>query len=248
MQRKGKLMESSRSMHRPVVQVARHARRLALGLLAALCLTGSPANAVTVGLGPDFGLSVGVGCLSTDFFCSLAPNFTLSATAPASGTLTVLPGTLGPGTAALSLLLPSATFTGSFDGITSVVFTNVALVAIGWPVVVTGADITDTASVVGTVTGTFEQFAGAISVGGPQAFNEMSTFSTLSCLPPFAGQCGFIVGSAFPRDLTLSVGQGAAADHDFELTFNLVVPEPATASLFALGLGLSLLARRRSLS
>jgi hypothetical protein len=79
---------------------------------------------------------------------------------------------------------------------------------------------------------------------GPAAFGDATvSFSGLNCLLVSGeGQCGLTVGGfAASADFSLDVD---AVDHDVVQVFNVIVPEPGTFALVALGL-LGLATRRR---
>ena len=66
--------------------------------------------------------------------------------------------------------------------------------------------------------------------------NEVLQATNLGCPVSGVGQCGFSLAA---RDFQLTLGTANAALHDVTWTFNLVVPEPSTALLVAVGLCLT---------
>jgi hypothetical protein len=81
----------------------------------------------------------------------------------------------------------------------------------------------------------------------------MVEFGSLNCSATLTGQCGFTVGFAdtasYPG-LHLDIGEtiiNPAEDYEFVWTFNVIIPEPSTATLLGLGLvGLGVTRRRRA--
>jgi len=136
---------------------------------------------------------------------------------------------------------------GAFDGVDKIVFSNLTFDVTDWAAIAFGGSIAGV-STTGSVSGTYEQFLGAVSVAGPTAFGPVDvTFSSLNCDDSLTGQCGFTVGFT-PTELLLDVGTTeGGSEHEFIFTFNVTVPEPSTATLLGLGLvGLGSLRRRRA--
>ncbi|MBW2288463.1 MAG: PEP-CTERM sorting domain-containing protein [Deltaproteobacteria bacterium] len=140
---------------------------------------------------------------------------------------------------------------GAIDGVDKLVFTNLVFDVDDWAAVQFGGSIAGVATT-GTVRGTYEQFLGNASVGGPTNFGTVLLpitvgYGSLNCADSLTGQCGFTMGFDAP-ELNLNVGTtGGGAPYEFVWTFNVIVPEPSTASLLGLGLvGLASLRRRRA--
>lgn len=188
------------------------------------------------------GLAESDACLSGTS-CVTAATFSLDPPTPTKTTTGSIDfaGT----TAVISLFVPAYTMTGSSGSVTALDFTDVtysATVSIsvtdlgGGTVSITQSGV----ALDGSVSGTYAQTGGP----GAAAFSDLTvSFSGLNCLLfSGTGQCGLTVGG-FPTaaDFALDVD---GVDHDVVQLFNVIVPEPGTAALLALGLlGLGL--RRR---
>lgn len=209
---------------------------LAMGLLL---LAGGSASATSFSYTVvNGGLDDGHACLSSAGTCSTSSTFEIGPTDsfPISGYFTYddVADTID-----IDITLATATMFGSHDGITEVIFTSVNYVVSDIPVFVAAGGSIFAGTNTGTVTGTYEQSDGTITVVGPDAINELSTiFSAFSCSNLDAvGLCGFTVGGS--RDFALNVGEtgfGDSTDFVHTFNFNVVIPEPASASLLALGL------------
>ncbi|MFT5443888.1 MAG: hypothetical protein ACI8W3_002939 [Myxococcota bacterium] len=138
----------------------------------------------------------------------------------------------------IDLTLTSAAMSGSHDGVAEVIFSSVNYVVNDMGVALAFGNQLFGASQSGSIAGFYEQFNGG-SVVGPGAIDPMTAiYTAFSCANLDAiGTCGLTVGAS--RDFTLNVGTSGSGDPtDFIQTFNfnVVVPEPASASLLTLGL------------
>ena len=183
------------------------------------------------------GLAQSFACTSGANPCSGSPDFSLNPPTPvkpATGSISFTPTT-----ATILLTVPTYTMTGFAAGVTALDFSSVAYSA---TILVTtiGGNINQTPGIaIGSVSGTYDQIGGP----GPGPFSDATvSFSNFSCLlVSGSGQCGFNVGSAnATADFALDVN---GSPHDVVQTFNVIVPEPGTIGLVALG-GLALVARR----
>ena len=185
------------------------------------------------------GLDDGHACLSVaaSGACASSSTFEIgpSDSFPISGTFTYddVADTID-----IDITLTTGTMFGSHDGITDVIFTSVNYVVDDMSAVSFGTNLFGSLKS-GTVTGTYEQSDGTITVVGPDAINDLSaSFNNFSCSNLDAvGLCGFTVGAS--RDFALLVGEtglGDSTDFVHTFNFNVVVPEPASATLLALGL------------
>lgn len=198
----------------------------AIGLLA----TAAAASPIVGG-----GLAQSFACLSGASPCPDSADFSLdppTPVKPANGTISFTPTT-----ATILLTVPTYTMTGSFGGITALDFSSVSYSA---TVNVTTTPLGGgTVSInqtpgfaTGSVSGTYDQIGGP----GVNPFSDTTTsFSNFTCLlVNGSGQCGFNVGSFnAAADFGLFVSD---VQHDVVQTFNVVVPEPGSLGLVALGL------------
>jgi hypothetical protein len=152
------------------------------------------------------------------------------------------------GTIDIDITLATGSMGGSYDGVDSVEFTTVHYVVNDMPVLLATATQIFGQVKAGEVTGTYAQLNGVSTVVGPDAFGAIPTdFTAFSCSGlDGVGLCGLTVGAS--RDFDLNVGTTGSGDPlDFVHTFNfnVVIPEPATGSLLALGLATLAFVRRR---
>lgn len=175
--------------------------------------------------------------------CVTAATFSLSPPTPTKTTTGSID--FSPTTAVITLFVPSYTMTGSSGSVTALVFTDVSYSA---TVSISALDFgggilsitQDVGFATGSVSGTYAQTGGP----GPAAFGDATvSFSGLNCLLVAGeGQCGLNVGGfAASADFSLDAD---GVDHDVVQVFNVIVPEPGTIALVALGL-LGLATRRR---
>ena len=191
------------------------------------------------------GLAQSYACPSGANPCAGSSDFALdppTPVEPATGSISFTPTT-----ATILLSVPDYTMTGSAAGVTQLDFSSVSYSATV-PVTTTplgGGYVQITQNpgfATGSVSGSYDQ------IGGPGAgpFSDATvSFSNFSCLlQNGSGQCGFNVGSFnAAADFALDVN---GSPHDVVQTFNVVVPEPGTIGLVALG-ALALVAGRRRL-
>ena len=227
--------------------------RVASFFITALIATFVSTGASALTVGSTLGLDAGYACLDGATSCFGERDFDLAGVYPATGTVELNGGPMSY-TIDIALEVASATYTGSFDSVDSIVFSNLTFDITGWQ----GFDFTSSGVVtsagtgLGTVTGSYQQYNGAATVGGSVGFNEQVSFSNFICNADGTGQCGFDVGfvnnpPGFPSLIEPIGATGGGTDHQFVMTFNVVVPEPSTASLLGLGLvGFASLRRRRN--
>jgi hypothetical protein len=212
--------------------------------------------AALVGLAPatalsspivDGGLTSSEACLSSTPSGDCLSNvvFTLDppAIAPASGTITFNANSVDITITDLDFVMTSVS-----GSVQEIVFTGVSYSVTGIPVsyIPLGGGFTqvlaDPGSTNGSVAGTYEQLdggGGTVVAPGPFGVAPISFTSFQCLLENGVGQCGFDVGTVRATGaFTLDVD---STDYDVIQTFNVVVPEPGTLALFALGvLGLGL--------
>jgi hypothetical protein len=210
---------------------------LLLATTTGLLATAAVASPIVGG-----GLAQSFACASGANPCSGSPDFSLdppTPVKPANGSISFTPTT-----ATILLTVPTYTMTGSSGSVTALDFSSVIYSA---TVSITTTPLGGgTVSIsqnpgfaTGSVSGSYDQ------IGGPGVgpFSDLSTsFSNFSCLlVNGSGQCGFNVGSFnSTADFGLDVN---GAPHDVVQTFNVIVPEPGSLGLVALG-ALALVARR----
>jgi hypothetical protein len=219
--------------------------------LFALLLAGPSAATTFTYLvyGGQLGLDDGHACLSTETSgqCAAQAKFAIgpSDSFPITGSFSYDDAT---NTIDIDITLAVGSMPGSYDGVTSVEFTTVHYVVNDMPVLLAAGNSLYGGAASGDVSGSYAQKNGATTVVGPDAFGPIAAdFTSFSCSNLNAvGQCGLIVGAS--RDFNLNVGTTGSGDpFDFVHTFNfnVVIPEPATGSLLALGLVTLAFARRR---
>jgi hypothetical protein len=224
-------------------------RSLAAALVLALG-AAAPGSALTLTLAGG-GLTSTIGnyaCASatSPALCPVQKTFDLFQSGTAAGSITIDTNTLQ---ATISLNVPLFSYddvTAPVGGVDEIEFANVFYSAV---VAVVdnglGSYQQSGGAVNGSVSGTYTQKAGGSTVIAGQAFNETAAFANLTCPVSGTGQCGLTVGNAAVGLYDLTVGSGSALTK-FVNTFNITVtPEPATAVLVAVGMGI-LAARRRT--
>jgi hypothetical protein len=224
-----------------------------LSVLGLLALAPGSAAAFTVqGL-------VGTGgyaCLSTTATgsCQSDRDFeTLNQSGSASGSIDYSGGDFGTldinvtvGSILLDEQLTGPPATGGFEDVARIVFSTVTYTMTGMNATNDGSGVIQgLGAASGTVSGSYEtrDGSGGLLVG-PTAFSSIPVkFSSVLCPADGQGQCSFTVGffrdgsPAEPFRLSVQgVTPGNSANHDFVHTFNLVVPEPASAGLLLIGL------------
>ena len=221
-------------MSRPLARAT-----VALALLGALVAFATAAGASPVVGG---GLAESFACPDGASPCSSLATFTLDPQAVAAATGSIV---LGATTAEITLSVPSITMTGASGSVTALAFSVVSYSAT-LPISQTdlGGGLVQVQQALGFATGTVSGSVDAVGGPGPGPFGDASvSFSNLQCLLVNGqGQCGFNVGSfRDAADFGLDVD---GSPHDVVQTFNVVVPEPRTLPLIALGL-LTLASRSR---
>ena len=198
-----------------------------------LPLAGSAATNFNVHGG---GLDLGHACDSADSgpSCALLADFNVVPFGAVTGSITH-PGGSGIANVDINLTLTSGTLSGSFGAVTDIVFTNVSLVNTQSGYEALPNNLQGLSST-GDVSGTYQLLGGGGSpIGSAQMFALSNIlFSNLNCLligGGSGGQCGLTVGGG--NRFILDV---AGTNHTFEMTFDLIAPEPGTAALLALGL------------
>jgi PEP-CTERM motif-containing protein len=200
----------------------------AIGLVA----TAAAASPIVSG-----GLAQSFACLSGANPCVDSADFSLNPPTPvkpATGSIS-----LTPTTATILLTVPTYTMTGSSGGVTALDFSSViysATVSVT-TIPLGGGTVSinqNPGFATGSVSGSYDQIGGP----GVNPFSDASaSFSNFTCLlVNGAGQCGFNVGSFnSTADFGLDVN---GTPHDVVQTFNVIVPEPGSLGLVALGLAL----------
>jgi hypothetical protein len=190
------------------------------------------------------GLAQSIACPDGASPCSSNADFALdppTPVRPATGSIT-----FGVATADILLTVPTYTMTGSSGSVTSLVFSSVSYAAtVSTSAFDFGGGVVQINQAPGFATGSASGSYDQIGGPGIGPFSDLSvSFSNLSCLlVDGQGQCGFNVGSfAASADFGLDVD---GAPYDVVQTFNVIVPEPGSLGLVALGV-LALLVRRRA--
>ena len=201
------------------------------------------------------GIDIGGACVDGSPSCPAAEDFELSGLGAATGTIDVTFGGLFPAPSSVDIDVDVASLlmidtAGAIDGVDSILFTNLTFDVVGFSAPYFGGPaLTGPGPVLGTVTGTYEQFLGAAPVVGATDFSQVVSFGNLSCSTTGIGNCGFSVSTtdsvAFPG-LHLDVGTtGGGTDYLVQWTFNVAIPEPSVATLLGLGLVVFGCVRRR---
>jgi hypothetical protein len=218
-------------------------------LLASLFLFSAPVHAATtVGVFAGAGLDVADACVSpAGGVCGgIDSDFSIAGAVQALGSITFNPdpGIPGIGSVDFSVALQGPlTQTGSGGGASSIVFNNMVYSFNGAlsQSIPFGANYNY--FTLGPAAGLIN---GEYSVDGGTAvpiLNLPAQVNGLNCIVDIngAGGCGVTFGA---NGFTLPVG---TETYDFQHTFNVIVPEPASATLLGLSLvSLLVVARRRS--
>jgi hypothetical protein len=205
-------------------------RRLLIACAALVVAAGAPASAVTVAIVGGAGLDAGFGCVSGG---ACSPVFTIDGAYAATGTITFSSLAAGSQTVDISILVSAtSSFSGSSAGASQVTFSNVSYSVTGAAVMVSSLFGQAQVSLDGFTTGSASGTADT-DVTSPSPFDQPAELTSLTCLidpSDHTGSCGFSFGQ---QGFTIDVN---GTDHDFQHTFNVLVPEPATLGLVALGL------------
>lgn len=218
-------------------------------VLLSLCCAGAASALGVSGPGLDAGgaCPAGGACAPIDYDFDVTP-------APATGSIDFTPAGGINWTVDIDIAVATLTMEdtgGAIDGVDRIVFSDLHFVVDDWAAIQFGGSIAGVTTT-GTVSGSYEQFLGGGSVVGSTSIGATPltpvsvSYGSLNCADTLTGQCGFTVGFSAP-ELNLDIGTtGSGSPYKFVWTFNVVVPEPSTASLLGLGLvGIASLRRRR---
>ena len=222
-----------------------HVAARSLLAFALLCFVSSGAQALGISGG---GFDQALGCSSVA--CGTTQTLELD---PAADPVAPVSGSIDLDTTALTLSFSFSVAElgltplggGDDNGVSNVVFTNTVYQAAGLSLLSAGGSYIVGPAQTAQVSGEQTQLAGMTTVGGTPSAFLVDARITGSCTTSGAGlSCGLSFGQS---GFSFDVGDPTPAARYFQHTANLVaVPEPSTALLLGLGLGVALSATRRS--
>lgn len=214
------------------------------GVLAAGAASAVSSPVVSGGLAESFACPPTLLCESSADF-SLDPPLPIK---PVSGTIVFDPTQAGATSVDITLSDLDFTMTGLSGSVERIDFTNVTLSVLDMPVTSgpgIASDIEIDGSVVnGSISGSYEQLdgGGGVVVASKPFSDAFVSIDNFVCAldSDGVGTCGFDLGISARFSLDVD-----GANHFVVQTYNVVVPEPATGTLLALGMmGLAIVRRR----